>query len=76
MNKQYNLFEVWVTQHLAALQWQKKDLAKMLGVSQPYLTDLLNGRRPGVHHVDRIVQLIQEAEAEQKKLMEPLKEVV
>lgn len=59
--KNYNLFEAWVTQKLAALHWSKKDLAERLQVSQSYLADILGQRRPGVHHVERIIQLLSDA---------------
>lgn len=52
-------FERNVSIALARRGWQRKDLAKEMGISGAYLTDLLKGRRPSPTRYDQIKQILE-----------------
>lgn len=74
--KHYNQFGIWVAQQLIILGWSKGDLARKIGVKQPYLSNVLSGKQLGARYIDPIITLITDARAEQEKKGESLREVI
>ncbi|HDU7483623.1 TPA: helix-turn-helix transcriptional regulator [Listeria monocytogenes] len=45
MSVEHQRFAVGVYAKLKAINMKQSDLAKMLGISNPYLSDIINGKR-------------------------------
>ncbi|AEO25526.1 helix-turn-helix transcriptional regulator [Listeria monocytogenes] len=45
MSVEHQRFAVAVYAKLKAINMKQSDLAKMLGISNPYLSDIINGKR-------------------------------
>ncbi|EAE8701047.1 helix-turn-helix transcriptional regulator [Listeria monocytogenes] len=45
MSVEHQRFAVAVYAKLKAMNMKQSDLAKMLGISNPYLSDIINGKR-------------------------------
>ncbi|EAG8171874.1 XRE family transcriptional regulator [Listeria monocytogenes] len=45
MSVEHHRFAVAVYAKLKAINMKQSDLAKMLGISNPYLSDIINGKR-------------------------------
>lgn len=58
-----NAFEIKVKTWLIIHDMKQKDLAEMLGISNPYLSDILSGKRDGKKVREKIMKILDVKEA-------------
>ncbi|MBC1482154.1 helix-turn-helix domain-containing protein [Listeria immobilis] len=59
MSVEHQRFAVAVYAKLKAINMKQSDLAKMLGISNPYLSDIINGKRDAEKVRKEIVEILE-----------------
>ncbi|HGE6631128.1 TPA: helix-turn-helix domain-containing protein [Listeria monocytogenes] len=59
MSVEHQRFAVAVYAKLKAVNMKQSDLAKMLGISNPYLSDIINGNRDAEKVRKEIVEILE-----------------
>ncbi|MBC1817215.1 helix-turn-helix domain-containing protein [Listeria seeligeri] len=59
MSVEHQRFAVAVYAKLKAINMKQSDLAKMLGISNPYLSDIINGNRDAEKVRKEIVEILE-----------------
>lgn len=58
MSVEHQRFAVAVYAKLKAINMKQSDLAKMLGISNPYLSDIINGKRDALEMRKKISEIL------------------
>ncbi|EAA0125580.1 helix-turn-helix domain-containing protein [Listeria monocytogenes] len=59
MSVEHQRFAVAVYAKLKAINMKQSDLAKMLGISNPYLSDIINGKRDASKFRKEIAEILE-----------------
>ncbi|WP_064615483.1 helix-turn-helix domain-containing protein [Listeria monocytogenes] len=59
MSVEHQRFAVAVYVKLKAINMKQSDLAKMLGISNPYLSDIINGKRDALKVRKEIAEILE-----------------
>ncbi|HEL7263037.1 TPA: helix-turn-helix transcriptional regulator [Listeria monocytogenes] len=59
MSVEHQRFAVAVYAKLKAINMKQSDLAKMLGISNPYLSDIINGKRDALKVRKEIAEILE-----------------
>ncbi|EAE9705224.1 transcriptional regulator [Listeria monocytogenes] len=59
MSVEHQRFAVAVYAKLKAINMKQSDLAKMLGISNPYLSDIINGKRDAAKVRKEIAEILE-----------------
>ncbi|EGP7937929.1 helix-turn-helix transcriptional regulator [Listeria monocytogenes] len=59
MSVEHQRFSVAVYAKLKAINMKQSDLAKMLGISNPYLSDIINGKRDALKVRKEIAEILE-----------------